>query len=62
MAIIHKAVKATLDVGTADEWNDKHKVESDTSLPASGDVGELFFQESDSTLYCWDGSTWQALY
>ena len=62
MGIKHRAVKATLDVGTATEWNDTHEIDSDTGFPTPEEEGELFYRSDLHVLYCWDGTIWQALF
>jgi len=36
-------------------------VGSVTSLPSSGEVGQIVFNEADGKMYYWNGSEWVAL-
>jgi len=60
--IKHKAVKATLDKGYASEWNDHHVIASGDSFPVTPEEGWLFYRTDIHELYCYDGTTWRALW
>lgn len=60
--IVHKAVKAPLDKGYSSEWNDSHNIPSGTSFPPNPTEGNLFYREDLHKLYCFDGTTWRALW
>jgi len=62
MGIKHRAVKETLEVGTHEEWNDSHEIDSGTEFPTPEEEGELFYRTDTHILYCWNGTDWQALF
>jgi len=74
MAIKHKTIKASGDVGLASEWNDNHVVDDDvdflqhqilnhvienrTDFPAGPVEGQVIWRSDLNLLYVYDGAAW----
>jgi len=75
MAIKHKTIKASGDVGLASEWNDNHVVdgavdflqhqilnhviENRTDFPAGPVEGQIIYRTDLKSAFIWDGTIWK---
>jgi hypothetical protein len=60
--IVHKRVVGPLDTGRSSDWNDSHNIPSGTEFPNNPVEGQFFYREDEHKLYCYNGTTWRALW